>query len=126
MPYALSLEDKSGYRHARVTGTNSREAVLGYTQQIYETCLARNRRMVLIEEHLAGPSLPMSSVYQVVDARVAQALTAIKKIAYVDFNPEHDLARIEFAEDVAVNRGVNMRLFATVAEAERWLLEEDR
>ena len=72
MPYALSLEDKSGYRHARVTGTNSREAVLGYTQQIYETCLARNRRMVLIEENLAGPSLPMASVYQVVDARVAQ------------------------------------------------------
>ena len=44
----------------------------------------------------------------------------------MEVNPEHDLARMEFAEDVAVNRGGNMRLVASVAEAERWLLEEDR
>jgi hypothetical protein len=31
---------------------------------------------------------------------------------------------MEFAEDVAVNRGLNMRLFPTVAEAEHWLRDD--
>jgi hypothetical protein len=104
-----------------VTGTNSRESVLGYTQEIFETCVARSCSAVLIEEDLAGPSASLSTVLQLVDARVEQALHALKKIAYVDVNPEHDLARMEFAEDRAVNRGVNMRLFATVADARDWL-----
>ena len=30
---------------------------------------------------------------------------------------------MQFAEDVAVNRAVPVRVFATVAEAERWLDE---
>jgi hypothetical protein len=119
--YALSIEDKGGYVHAKVTGTNSRENVLGYTQEIFEACVARKRTAVLIEEDLAGPSLPISIIFQVVDARVAQALQAFKKIAYVDVNPEHDLTRMEFAEDRAINMGVNVRLFPTVDAARAWL-----
>jgi hypothetical protein len=119
--YSLSIEEKPGYLHAKVTGINGRESVLGYTQEIFEACLAHDRSAVLIEENLAGPSLSLSAVFQLVDARVAQAMRVLKKIAYVDINPEHDLSRMEFAEDRAVNRGVNMRLFATVERAQDWL-----
>jgi hypothetical protein len=45
-------------------------------------------------------------------------------IAYVDVNAEHDHARVNFAEDVAVSRGANMRLFASVSDAQRWLRAE--
>ena len=45
----------------------------------------------------------------------------ISQIAYVDTNPEHDASLMSFAETVALNRGIGMRLFATVAEAETWL-----
>jgi hypothetical protein len=45
-------------------------------------------------------------------------------IAYVDVNAEGDL--MHFAETVAVNRGLPMRLFSNVADAEKWLLEPDR
>jgi len=119
--YALSIEDRGDYLHARITGINSRESVLGYTQQIFEACVAAKRTAVLIEEDLVGPSLPISSIFQLVDARVPQALQALKKIAYVDVNPEHDPGRMEFAEDRAVNMGVNMRLFRTVDAARTWL-----
>ena len=121
--YSLSIEDEGGYLHARVSGTNSRESVLGYTQEIFEACMAAKRTAVLIEENLAGPSLPISIVFQLVDARVAQALQALRKIAYVDVNPEHDLSRMKFAEDRAVNQGVNVRLFPTVDAARAWLEE---
>ena len=33
---------------------------------------------------------------------------------------------MQFAETVAVNRALPVTIFSTVADAERWLLDEDR
>jgi hypothetical protein len=38
-----------------------------------------------------------------------------------DVNSDHDSSRMKFAETVAVNRGVNVRIFADVREAANWL-----
>lgn len=76
---------------------------------------------MLIEENLEGPSLTLSQVFQIVTERTPQATGLLKRIALVDLNPEHDASRMEFAEDLAFNRDVNFRLFASVAAAERWL-----
>jgi hypothetical protein len=45
----------------------------------------------------------------------------VRRVAYVDLNPEHSAANMEFAKTVAGNRGLDVRVFATVAEAEAWL-----
>jgi hypothetical protein len=50
---------------------------------------------------------------------LARGGTTLPAIAYVDVNAQGPL--MKFAEDVAVNRGVRVRVFGTVAEAERWL-----
>lgn len=42
-------------------------------------------------------------------------------MAFVDGNPRHDAANMQFAENVAVNRGVNVRVFPDVAAAREWL-----
>jgi hypothetical protein len=44
-------------------------------------------------------------------------------MAYVDVNAAGTL--MKFAENAAVNRGITVRVFATVADAEKWLLELD-
>lgn len=121
--YTLTLEEKNGYLHARVAGTNSVETVRAYTQELHDACVKGQHRAVLIEENLVGPNIPLAAVYAIVSERSAQALRLQHRIAYVDCNPEHDLSRMEFAEDVAVNRGAKMRLFTSIAEAARWLLE---
>jgi len=123
MPYALSLESCAGYLHARVTGTNSQQTVLDYTRDIHNACIERNLHAVLIEENLAGPSMPLSAVLQIIVARAPAAVKLLKRIALVDLNPEHDPSRLEFAEDAAANRGVNLRLFASVNAAQQWLQE---
>lgn len=124
MAYTLTLESRPGYLHARVSGTNDRQTVLDYTQEIHLACVQGNVRAVLIEENLAGPSLPLAAVLQIVSERAPRAVGLLKRIALIDRNPEHDPAGMEFAEDLAVNRGVNLRLFASVAAAERWLQEQ--
>jgi hypothetical protein len=46
------------------------------------------------------------------------------KIAFVDVNPNHDQGLMKFAETVAVNRGVQVRVFRNVPAAEQWLTSE--
>ena len=121
MSYFLELVSKPGYLHARVTGTNSPQTVIEYTHDIHKACVERGCRAVLIEENLSGPSIDMSSIFQVVADRSRQAVGVVDWIAYVDINAQHDRSRMKFAEDVAVSRGANMRLFASVAAAEHWL-----
>ncbi|HXX84480.1 MAG TPA: hypothetical protein VEN29_10890 [Casimicrobiaceae bacterium] len=56
--------------------------------------------------------------------RSRQAIGVVNWIAYVDVNEEHDRSRMKFAEDLAVSRGANLRIFESVADAERWLRAE--
>ena len=122
MSYTLILDQKRGYLHAQVTRTNSAETVRAYTQEIHDACVRDRCQAVLIEENLAGPSLGLAAVFNIVAERSVEAARLRQRIAFVDTNPEHDLSRMEFAENVAVNRGANMRLCASVEAAERWLL----
>ena len=121
--YILTIEEKPTYLHARVTGTNSVENVLSYLAEVHAACVQQNYSAVLIEENLSGPSVDLTSIYEIVSARSHYTTPQLRRIAYVDMNPEHDAARMKFAETVAVNRSVNVRLFSTLQEAVGWLTE---
>jgi hypothetical protein len=79
---------------------------------------------VLIEERLDGPRLGALDVFQIASEASSKAGGTLKAIAYVDVNAEGNM--MQFAETVAVNRGVPVVVFSTVADAEKWLLNEDR
>ena len=78
----------------------------------------------MIEENLSGPGTDLVSIYEIASEGSRYAALQFRRIAYVDVNPEHDVARMQFAETVAINRGVSIRHFTTVAEAEAWLRAE--
>jgi hypothetical protein len=124
MTYQLTIIQKPTYLHAIVTGQNSRKNALGYLGEIRRECIARKCFRVLAEERLEGPRLGMMDVFQIVEQESSQVVGLYKAFAYVDVNAEGDL--MQFAETVGVNRGVALAVFSTVAEAERWLLNEDR
>jgi hypothetical protein len=119
----LSIEEKEGYLHATVTGSNSAENVLSYLAAVHSACAQRNCAAVLIEENLQGPGLGIASIYRVVSEASSNTRPAVRRIAYVDVNPEHVPEHMKIAETFAYNRGVNVRVFATVGEARQWLLD---
>jgi hypothetical protein len=124
MTYALTIDQKPTYLHAIVTGRNSREHVARYLEAILQECMARRCCRVLIEERLEGPRLGTFDVFKIASEGSSQALRKFQAIAYVDVNAEGDL--MQFAETVAVNRALPVRVFATVADAEQWLLNAER
>jgi hypothetical protein len=124
MTYKLTIGQKPGYLHAVVTGRNSRENVVRYMEDVIRECAARNCFRVLIEERLEGPRLGTLDVYEMVADGSRRFRGMLEAMAYVDVNAQGDL--MQFAENVAVNRGFPVAVFSTVADAERWLLRKDR
>lgn len=123
MSYNLTFEQKATYVHVTVIGQNSRETAALYVQEVLRECIARNCDRLLLEERLEGPRLPMLDVFEIVTDISKKALGRLKAIGYVDVNAAGDL--MKFAETVALNRSMPMRVFSTVAEAEKWLLSKE-
>jgi hypothetical protein len=119
MTYQLQITEKPTYLHAVVTGKNTLENVTGYLKELLRECEARQCFNVLIEERLTGRRLETWDVYQIASDQSTLARGFFRSIAFVDVNASGEL--MKFAETVANNRGVPVRLFATVAEAEDWL-----
>ncbi len=119
MTYKLTIDQKPAYLHVAVTGRNSGENVVRYMEEVIRECTARRCFRVLIEERLEGPRLGTIEVFGMVSKGSARFQRTVEAMAYVDLNAEGDVMR--FAEDVAVNRGFPVRVFATVAAAEEWL-----
>ena len=124
MTYKLTVNPKDDYLHAIVTGLNSRENVARYLDEIRRECAALNYCRVLIEERLDGPRLETMDVFDISSEASGRALGMFKAVAYVDVNAGSDL--MHFAETVAVNRTLPVKIFSTVADAEKWLLDDAR
>ena len=121
IPYRLVLAEHPGYLQATVTGTHNPENALRFLTESFDACVKTGQSALLLEFNLAGRSLASSSIFDVVSKRAAVA-AKLRKIAYYD-NSERDPDKVKFAETVARNRGVNVRLFQDLEAAKTWLSE---
>ena len=121
MSYQLTIEERPTYVYARVDGDLTPANALRFLEDAHAACVKSGLTSVLLDMQLHGPNLPTTSVYEVISQRAA-AGSKLRKIAYVPYRTD-DQSMAHFAETVAMNRGVNVRLFDSVAAAERWLAE---
>jgi hypothetical protein len=122
LSYTLKIDAKQGYLHFIVTGQNTKENVARYLDQVLRECTTRKCHRALIEERLEGPRLATLDVFSIASEGALRAIGQLHSVAYVDVHAQGDM--MKFAETVAVNRAMPVRLFKDVGDAERWLLEE--
>lgn len=122
MSYELRVIETPSYLHVRASGPHTPSNARQFLIDAYEACLRLNCTAVLLEMNLVGPSMSTLSLFGVVEERSSQG-QQLRKIAYVDASAERSLEHKMFAETVARNRGVNVRFFQSVAEAEKWMKE---
>ena len=118
--YTLTFAQKPGYVHAIAAGPNTVENMRGYVGDLIRECAAKGYRRVLVEERLVGPRIGMFEVFDFASGASDSARGLFEAIAFVDVNAENDL-NVKFGENVAVNRGLQVRVFRTVEEAAAWL-----
>ena len=117
-----SMEKKMEYLYFTISGEYDRADFTSYAALIMKECGNQNVHKVLINAlQVSGTDLSIMERY-IVGEVVAQLFPSSIKLAVVW--PEEDINK--FAETVAVNRGVFIRVFPDVAAAEHWLLTPSR
>lgn len=119
MAYEINFEKHPTYIHVTVTGDNSHETVTQYMEEVMAECTRQDCFRILIEECLEGPRLATIDLFSLISEGSASALGVFEAIAYVD---EQMGEMGEFAETVAVNRGIPAAVFNSVPDAEAWLV----
>jgi hypothetical protein len=122
MDYHCTIEQKPTYLHLIGSGAHTESNARRFLVDAYTAALERKCGSLLLEMRFSGPSLSLGKIYSVISQGSPDG-SALERIAYVDANAEHVPDMAKFAELVARNRGVNVRLFRDVPDAERWLSE---
>lgn len=120
MSYQLTTQSMPGYLHVTVTGKNSAENVVSYLTEVAALSDEQKIQTILIEENLQGPGLNMFDIFKLIKG-FKQIPKGIHYIVYVDTNPEHDPGMMDFARELAVRRGLRVRICRTVQEAKGWI-----
>jgi hypothetical protein len=120
MAHRLTIQQEPHFLHVVVTGTNNADTVARYLDELRRECIARRCYRLLIEERLEGERLGTYPVYKVISEASERARGLLHALAFVDVHAEGP--SMEFAETVAVNRGIPVAVFSTVAQARAWLL----
>lgn len=118
MVYEIDFEQQPGYLLAKVTGENSPETVEAYMADILRKCEEHSCFRVVIHECLQGPRLSATDIYQMFTETSPHWSGRFHQVAYVD---EHMGEMAKFAENVGVNRGMPIAVFADLGEAVTWM-----
>jgi hypothetical protein len=117
--YELTVEVRPDYLYASVTGDRTADNVFRFLREAYAACVENEKSRLLLEMRLTGSRLGTLGIYRVISDRSADG-ARLRRLAYVE-DPLDHVEEARFAETVAVNRAVNVRLFKDVSEAARWL-----
>lgn len=119
--YTISIDFNGTYLLCRIEGTNTADNVIHYLNDVHHAMEQHQCGKVLIKENLSGPGLNILKMYHIIRTAKKTVLSLPHAIAYVDTNPLHDHKSLKFAEMVAINRFINMRLFTNIPDAAQWL-----
>jgi hypothetical protein len=122
MDYSITLIPKGQYVHAIVTGRNSLVNVVAVAvlDELLHQVPELGTAYVLVEDRLEGPRLTMTELFEAASIASERSLgSGLSAMAYVDTQAKEDM--MKFAELVATNRSMPIRVFTSMDEAEIWL-----
>lgn len=115
----MLFEDRGSYLYTEVSGpSDSFDISMAYWMSIAEQVHARSTRRLLVFEHL-GKYHGERDMTLMIDSIIALGFENVR-VAFVDAFVE-DLPIVEQGEILAMERGIEGRVFGSVQEADRWL-----
>jgi len=123
-PMEVTFLEESRFAWARFSGPWTIDEICAQVEPLVAECLSRKHRLLLIDWTLLEPQ----RISTLERYRLSQSAQPFRdnhiKVATVLQAVMIDAEK--FGERVAQNRGVNVRTFSDLGEAERWLLKKGR
>ena len=124
MPYRFSMQLNGDYLRFEVSGRRVPGEVVPEMLRLWglvaDECRAHGVTRVLAVNRLSGPASHLD-VFDISKQLPALLGGAVRRIAFAILGGEQAMKVSRFAEDVAVNRGLNGRVFADEQSALAWL-----
>jgi hypothetical protein len=119
-PYCITFQPRDGYLQIYVSGEeDNQEISLAYWIDIAQYCWEHGVSKILVEEDFKTDNTLLGT-YEFISQGDASNFSKIK-IAFIDRHPEQAATNL-FGETVAQNRGISVKIFSDIQEAEKWLL----
>ena len=115
---ALSILDKDSYLLFEFFGEFSIEAGKQCVDRMAEACAKRDRSKVLLDCRKMTGNMPVFERFKVAEYGATKR-DRIERLALL--NREDVVLPDNFVENVATNRGMDMKVFTDLEEAIRWL-----
>lgn len=117
--YTIVFENYPNYLYALVHGDKyGYEVLAGFLREISDEVKKRGFDRVLVEENISATA-SKEDIFRIASELPELGFADIK-LAYIDrFQEQWDLN--EFGENVAVENGVDVKIFADQSEADTWL-----
>ena len=117
--FSIRFEQRSGYLYVFVSGPRDDLGVsTRFWERVHAQAVDSENSRLLVEEDFPN-QLSTLELFEIAK-RTTEMFGYRFKIAHVDQNAS-DMELNRFAETVAANRGLHMRVFSTVGAAEEWL-----
>ena len=121
MSYTVTVRKEPDYLHVEAAGIRSRDTVLSLARDCIAACKENGHRRLLVDVQRMTGRLPTIEIYELATKdfpRLRQNLAL--RLVIIDRDDNRD--RAQFLEDVAVNQGVDLRVFSNTERALEWLL----
>ena len=122
MSYELSLKHESDYLYAQATGISTIENITAMSKEYFAVCDEHGYKKVLLDVRgmTGGSDIGTLGAYNLIKKDIrALAIPSPLKVAAIDSEENRKDSR--FVEDMAVNEGLNLRIFTDVDRAMAWL-----
>lgn len=117
LDYQIEFEDRGAYLYVHLTGTDSFAASLNYWNKIADKAKQIGTLRVLVHEALEG-QVSEAEMFDIMNDVVPSGLGV--RVAFFDENQEG--AEInELGQLIAENRGAIIKIFGSLADAEKWI-----
>lgn len=127
MPYSLSFIENNDYLHVSFDGNFLPGDVKPMWREILDYLHTHPHKYILVEEQPgATGQLNTLEVYKTAEFLSQSRLTRGVRVAllYQTGVTQNTLQQAIFGETVAVNRGLNLRVFRIKEDAEQWLVKK--
>ena len=121
MSYQLSYRKAPDYLHIEAAGIRTVENFIAISTELLTKTEEHGYKKVLLDMRGVTGGLRIVDLYKVETKHLSQLWRTTGRPQVVVIDWEDNRKRFEFMETVAVNNGVNTRMFTDVDEATEWL-----
>jgi hypothetical protein len=118
MPQRIQIEPKEGHLHVEVSGVFDQARAKEFIRQILNACQGHELRKILVDIRKIKGQIPNLARFKLAEFLTAEETVLVQMAV---FKSEGQVPDDRFFENVAVNRGVMVKVSNDLKEVVKWL-----